>query len=139
MKQKKTASLLSRPAIIALAAIFCFSQIKSLAANNKTEICTSKKGFNDEKKPGKKDKSFRNQNVVKVFPDALKKSMHVVARNSNEKEIDFLVFDINGNMVLNYKMKAGEKRSITNLKKGTYMYHVFSEDEYLTTGKIEFR
>jgi hypothetical protein len=65
--------------------------------------------------------------------------MHVVARTANEKEIDFLVFDINGNMVLNYKMKAGEKRSISNLKKGAYMYHVFSEDEYLTTGKIEFR
>ena len=50
-----------------------------------------------------------------------------------------MVFDINGNMVLNYKMKPGEKRKITELKKGSYMYHVFAEDEYLTTGKIVFR
>jgi hypothetical protein len=50
-----------------------------------------------------------------------------------------MVFDINGNMVLNYKMKPGEKRTITELKKGSYMYHVFAEDEYLTTGKIVFK
>jgi hypothetical protein len=139
MKQKKIGPSLLRPAVIASATIFCLSQTKSLAADNKTGISVNKHKFDDEKKPGKKVRSLRNQNVVKVYPDALKKSVHVVAKSSNEKEIDFLVFDINGNMVLNYKMKAGEKKTITNLKKGEYMYHVFSNDEYLTTGKIEFR
>ena len=139
MKQKKIASLLFRSAAIASATIFCISQTKSLAADNNTGISISKKNFDDEKKPGKKERSLRNQNVVKVYPDALRKTMHVIAKSTNENEIDFLVFDINGNMVLNYKMKAGEKRTIANLKKGDYMYHVFSNDEYLTTGKIEFR
>jgi hypothetical protein len=139
MKQKKIVLLLLRPAVIVSAIIFCLSQAKSLAADNKTGISINKNKFDDEKKPGKKERSLRNQNVVKVYPDALRKTMHVVAKSSNEKEIDFLVFDLNGNMVLNYKMKAGEKRTIANLKKGEYMYHVFSNDEYLTTGKIEFR
>lgn len=114
-------------------------QTRLLAAYNSSNISIVAKDGDDGKKPAKKERSFKNQNVVKVFPDAIKKTMHVVARSGNEKEIEFLVFDINGNMVLNYKMQPGEKRSIGNLKKGAYMYHVFSEDEYVTTGKIEFR
>lgn len=139
MKQKKIISLLWRPRILLLVAVISLTQTKLLAANNRSKIFISKKNFEDGKKPGKKEKSFKNQNVVKVYPDVIKKAMHVVARQGNVKEIEFLVFDINGNMVLNYKMKAGERRTITELKRGSYMYHVFAEDEYLTTGKIIFK
>jgi hypothetical protein len=138
MKQKIDSLLLCPAAMTFLLALICLPQAKLLAAENEGKIFIERK-IDDDGKPGKKEHSFKNQNVVKVFPDPIKKTIHVVARTANEKEIDFLVFDINGNMVLNYKMKAGEKRSISNLKKGAYMYHVFSEDEYLTTGKIEFR
>ena len=139
MKQKKSMSLLWLSKILLLVAIISLTQTKLLAANNRSEIFISKKNFEDDKKRGKKEKSFKNQNVVKVYPDVIRKAMHVVARSGNAKEIEFLVFDINGNMVLNYKMKAGERRTITELKRGSYMYHVFAEDEYLTTGKIVFR
>jgi len=138
MKQKKIISLLWLSKILLLVATICLTQTKLLAASNR-EIFISKKNFEDDKKPAKKEKSFKNQNVVKVYPDVIKKAMHVVARSGNAKEIEFLVFDINGNMILNYKMKAGERRTISELKRGSYMYHVFAEDEYLTTGKIVFR
>ena len=120
-------------------AVICLSGSKLEATGNTNEISISKKSFEDDKKPAKKEKSFRNQNVVKVYPDIVKKEMHVMAKSGIEKEIEFMVFDINGNMVLDYKMKPGEKRTINELKKGSYMYHVFAEDEYLTTGKIVFR
>jgi hypothetical protein len=125
--------------IILAIAVTCLSGSKLQATDNANEIFISKKTYEDDKKPTKKEKSFRNQNVVKVFPDIIKKEMHIVAKAGIEKEIEFMVFDINGNMVLNYKMKPGEKRAISDLKKGSYMYHVFAEDEYLTTGKIVFR
>ncbi|HYV55780.1 MAG TPA: T9SS type A sorting domain-containing protein [Chitinophagaceae bacterium] len=131
-------SLLPTKTILSIAVI-CLSGSKLHASDNANEIFISKKTFEDDKKPAKKEKSFRNQNVVKVYPDIMKKEMHVIAKSGIEKEIEFMVFDINGNMVLNYKMKPGEKRKITELKKGSYMYHVFAEDEYLTTGKIVFR
>jgi hypothetical protein len=124
---------------ILLIVIVCLAQTKLPAATFKKETFIKKNIFDDDKKPAKKERSFRNQNVVKVFPDAIKKSMHIIIRSGSEKEIDFLVFDISGNMILNYKMRPGERRTISNLKKGEYMYHVFAEDEYLTTGKIEFR
>jgi len=131
-------SLLPTKTILSIAVI-CLSGSKLHASDNANEIFISKKTFEDDKKPAKKEKSFRNQNVVKVYPDIMKKEMHVMAKSGIKKEIEFMVFDINGNMVLNYKMKPGEKRKITELKKGSYMYHVFAEDEYLTTGKIVFR
>jgi len=131
-------SLLPTKTILSIAVI-CLSGSKLQASDNANEIFISKKTFEDDKKPAKKEKSFRNQNVVKVYPDIMKKEMHVIAKSGIEKEIEFMVFDINGNMVLNYKMKPGEKRKITDLKKGSYMYHVFAEDEYLMTGKIVFR
>jgi hypothetical protein len=131
-------SLLPTKTILSIAVV-CLPGSKLQATDSAKEIFISKKAFEDDKKPAKKEKSFKNQNVVKVYPDIMKKEMHVIAKSNIEKEIDFMVFDINGNMVLNYKMKPGEKKTISDLKKGSYMYHVFAEDEYLTTGKIVFR
>ena len=139
MKRRQIMPTLLPTKIMLSIAVICLSGSKLEATGNTNQIFISKKSFEDDKKPAKKEKSFRNQNVVKVYPDIVKKEMHVMAKSGIEKEIEFLVFDINGNMVLDYKMKPGEKRTINELKKGSYMYHVFAEDEYLTTGKIVFR
>lgn len=140
MNRRQAAAITFLPTkILLLITIICLAQTKLLAANNANEIFFDKKNFEEDKNPAKKEKSFKNQNAVKVFHDAIKKKVHVIARPGIKKEIDFLVFDINGNMVLNYKMKAGERKTIGELKKGSYMYHVFAEDEYLMTGKIVFR
>jgi len=137
MNRKPTATLLLGVKFFLLMTIACTAGAKSFCAAN--NVCRVPKYFDDDKKPARKERSFKNQNAVKVFPDVVKKAMHVVARSGNKKEIEFLVFDINGNMVLNYKLKAGEKKTICDLTKGSYMYHVFAEDEYLMTGKIVFR
>jgi len=139
MKRRQIMPTLLPTKIMLSIAVICLSGSKLEATGNANEIFISKKSFEDDKKPAKKEKSFRNQNVVRVYPDIVKKQMHVMAKSGIEKEIEFMVFDINGNMVLDYKMKPGEKRTINELKKGSYMYHVFAEDEYLTTGKIVFR
>jgi hypothetical protein len=139
MKRRQIMPTLLPTKIMLSIAVICLSGSKLEATGNTNEISISKKSFEDDKKPAKKEKSFRNQNVVKVYPDIVKKEMHVMAKSGIEKEIEFMVFDINVKMVLDYKMKPGEKRTINELKKGSYMYHVFAEDEYLTTGKIVFR
>ena len=139
MKRRQIMPKLLPTKTILSIAVVCLPGSKLQATDSAKEIFISKKAFEDDKKPAKKEKSFKNQNVVKVYPDIMKKEMHVMAKSGIEKEIEFMVFDINGNMVLDYKMKPGEKRTINELKKGSYMYHVFAEDEYLTTGKIVFR
>jgi len=136
MNRKPTATLLIGAKFLLFMTVSCTIG-KSLCAT--TDVCVVGKNFDDDKKPARKEKSFKNENAVKVLPDVLKKSMHVIAKSGNKKEIEFLVFDVNGNMVLNYKMQAGERKTITDLKKGSYMYYVFAEDEYLMTGKIVFK
>ena len=111
---------------------------KTFATNDDRGISHGKKIFED-KKPAKKEKSLKNTIAIKVYPDAIKKTMHVVAKASNEKEISFYVFDVEGKMILDYTMKAGEKRIINPLRRGSYMYHVFCGDEYIGSGRMQFR
>jgi len=136
MNLKPTATLLLGAKFLLLMTVTCTVGKSLCAANN---VCMITKDFDDDKKPARRERSFKNENAVKVFPDVMKKAMHVIAKPGNRKEIEFLVFDISGNMVLNYKMQAGERKTITDLKKGSYMYYVFADDEYLMTGKIVFK
>ena len=90
----------------------------------------------DEKKP-KKEKAA-TASVVKVYPDAFKKAMHVVAKSSVEKDVTFYVFNQEGTMVLSYKLKKGEKK-IIGLPKGNYTYQAFCDDIAAGSGKMQFR
>lgn len=98
-----------------------------------------------EKKPEKKSKvrttSFasRNNDAVRIYPDIIKREMHVVAKDNKDKEITFFVFDLQGTLLHQYKMKAKDHYRISGLNKGVYLYRVFSGDEETATGKFEIR
>jgi hypothetical protein len=99
-----------------------------------------------EEKPAKKNKtktakefSSRNNNSVKIYPDAVKRDMHVVAKDNEGKEIDFFVFDLEGSLVQHYKMKGKDHNKMTGLSRGTYVYRVFSGDEETAAGKFDIR
>ena len=96
-----------------------------------------------EKKEVKKTRtakvsSSRNNSSVRIYPDILKRVMHVVARD-NEETIDFFVFDLEGTLVQHYKMKPGEHQKLTDLKRGMYVFSVFSGDEETATGNFDIR
>jgi hypothetical protein len=92
------------------------------------------------KKKGKaKAFSSLNNNSVKIYPDALKRDMHVVAKSNEGKVIDFFVFDLQGTLIHNYKMKAKDHNVMTGLARGMYVYRVFSGDEETAAGKFEIR
>ena len=76
---------------------------------------------------------------VKIYPDIIKREMHVVAKDNDGKELNFFVFDISGNLMQQYKMKARDHYRISGLKKGIYIYRVFAGDEETATGKFEIR
>lgn len=116
----------------------CFSvlAIKSGATNNAAA------GFNEEKKPstkGKSSYSSRNNHAVKIYPDVIKKAMHVIAKENDGKQIDFFVFDLEGTLMKHYKMEEGDHEKITGLQRGQYIYHVFCGDEETAVGKFEMR
>jgi hypothetical protein len=97
----------------------------------------------DEEKPARKSK-FRlktfnslNNNSVRIYPDVIKREMHVVAKD--RKEIDFFVFDIEGTMLHHYKMKDKDHYKISGLARGTYIYRVFTGDIETATGDFQIR
>jgi hypothetical protein len=97
--------------------------------------------LNEEDKPAKTARitSSRNNNAVKIYPDMVKKAMHVVAKENNGKPIDFFVFDMEGTLMKHYKMNDGDHKKLTGLARGKYIYHVFCGDEETASGKFDIR
>jgi hypothetical protein len=91
------------------------------------------------KKKNTKTFTSRNNAAVKIYPDVVKRDMHVVAKENNGKLIDFFVFDVQGTLVQNYKMNPKDHYRLTGLARGIYVYRVFSSDEEIATGKFEIR
>jgi hypothetical protein len=99
----------------------------------------------EEDKPAKKNKlktktfASLNNSSVKIYPDVVKRDMHVVAKENDGKPIDFFVFDVEGALVQHYKMKAKDHNKISGLARGTYVYRVFSGDEETAAGNFQIR
>lgn len=98
-----------------------------------------------EDKPAKKNKvkaktfSSLNNQSVKIYPDIIKRDMHVVAKENDGKEIDFFVFDLEGTLKTHYRMKEKDHNKISGLERGTYVYRVFCGDEETAAGNFEIR
>ena len=102
--------------------------------------------FPEEGEPASKAKaktakgmSSRNNNAVKIYPDILKRDMHVIAKDNAGKELDFFVFDLQGTLVQNFKMKQKDHVKITGLARGKYIYRVFSGDTETAAGQFDIR
>lgn len=82
----------------------------------------------------------RNNSSVRIYPDIVKRVMHVVAKEDNDGQgIDFFVFDTEGTLVQHYKMKSGNHEKIAGLKRGKYIFRVFAGDEETATGDFDIR
>src|SRR5256885_11521669 len=89
-----------------------------------------------EKKEVRKAKvsSSRNNSSVRIYPDIVKRVMHVVAKDNEGTGIDFFVFDLEGTIVKHYKMQSGEHHKLNDLERGKYIFRVFSGDEETAMG-----
>jgi ribosomal protein L18 len=81
-------------------------------------------------------KASRNNPSVNIYTDAQKRVMHVVAKENDQKEVDFFVFDLEGTLVQNYKMKSKDHVKIGGLAKGSYIYRVFCGDNETASGNF---
>lgn len=98
-----------------------------------------KKDLTEVRKKKSKVSSSRNNSAVKIYPDLFRKTMHVVAKDNVAKDVDFFVFDLQGELIQHYKMKAGDHERIEGLARGKYVFHVFVGDEETANGKFEMR
>jgi hypothetical protein len=93
-----------------------------------------------EKSAGKnRTQTSRNNTSVKIYPGALKRVMHVIAKENDGKQIDFFVFDLEGTLMKHFKMETGDHVKISGLDRGKYVYRVFTGDEETAAGDMEIR
>jgi len=124
MKTNSTLSLLKKLSIYSSLALLGFTQSCSVTENVNTA-------------DSKKVRSSKKEKEVKIYPDMLRRVMHV--KNLENKEVDFFVFDSQGTILVHYKMNEKEHKKINNLERGTYTYQVFKNDEMSESGKIVIR
>ena len=117
--------------------VVCFSILSMHPAAAKTGT----KRNNEEKNPSVKTRSSSslNNHAIKIYPDAISRAMHVVAKENEGKQIDFFIFDLQGELMRHYKLDDGDHKKITGLRRGKYIYHVFCGDEETATGKLDIR
>ncbi len=82
----------------------------------------------------KNTKAGRREKCVKIYPDLVKRVMHV--KCVEETPLDFFVFDEQGTLMLHYKMQEGDHKRISGLVRGSYLYQVFRNDEMSESGKL---
>jgi hypothetical protein len=87
---------------------------------------------------GQKVVALENNSTLDIYLDK-KRNMHLIAGENAGKNVDFFVFDLQGTLVQNFKMKEKDQLKIAGLAKGKYVYHVFSGDEEKATGQFEIK
>ena len=122
----------------------------ALPSNAGTKTAWPLENALDKKKPGEEDPkkaktttksttSSLNNDVVKIYPDMVKRSMHVITKENNGANLDFFVFDLNGVIIQHFKMKEKDHIKISGLAKGKYVYRVFAGDNETASGHFEIR
>ena len=105
----------------------------SVMESNPSTTKNAKKEFVSDQKI----KISRKDNIVRIYPDAFKRILHV--KSLVETPLDFYVFDPEGTLELHYKMIGKEHKKISTLKRGTYLYQVFEGDAMSDSGKINIK
>jgi hypothetical protein len=82
----------------------------------------------------RKTKTSRREREIKIYPDMIKRTMHV--KSVHNAEVDFFVFDSEGTLMVHYKMNEKDHMKINGLDKGTYTYQVFKNDEMSESGRL---
>lgn len=135
MKTKRTCY---KKQLLVPAGAICIMLFTSAHANANHKNTTGDKNT-DNRKHNSKSRDNKKNNVVRVMQDPSKRSIHITVKDIADKTVDFFVFDLEGTLVINYKLRSKEKKTIKNLKKGEYVYNAFFGDEEADAGNIEIR
>ncbi|MFL5742515.1 MAG: T9SS type A sorting domain-containing protein [Flavisolibacter sp.] len=80
------------------------------------------------------DRAAVKRNVVKLYPNPSFGRLSVSTTTNGTYH--FYIFDLESTLVYQAVLTNKEKKKIENLKKGTYTYNVFENDESIEEGKI---
>ncbi len=72
---------------------------------------------------------------VRLYPNPTSNGK-ITINSTSEEPLHFYVFDLESTLLYRIELKGKEQKTIEDLKKGTYMYDVFLNDESIEQGKI---
>lgn len=75
------------------------------------------------------------RDYVRLSPNPTSNGTVTIHSNTNET-LDFYVFDLEGTLLYRIELKGRDEKTIKHLKKGSYAYDVFRNDESIEQGKI---
>ena len=81
-----------------------------------------------------KKKSGKRKNYIKIYPNPSFGRVSVSA--VTDVPLHFYIFDLDGTLIYQAILKNKDKKTIDNLKKGTYLYDVFEKDQSIDEGRI---
>ena len=81
-----------------------------------------------------KIKTEQGRSVVRLYPNPSYGKVSVSANTSSA--LHFYIFDLDGTLIFQAVLNNKERKTIDHLKKGTYLYDVFENDESVEEGKI---
>jgi hypothetical protein len=82
-----------------------------------------------------KGKGAKKKSTIKLYPNPSPNGVITVNSTINES-LHFYVFDLEGTLLHRIILKGKDQKKISNLKKGTYIYDVFKNDESIEQGEI---
>jgi hypothetical protein len=116
--------------------------IALLAGATVTGMYFSKSSVAAESKPATTEKAKAPDSpakeVVRLYPNPSYNGTVTISSNS-ERPLHFYVFDLEGTLLHQFILKDKTKQIIHNLKKGTYVYDAFLNDEGIDHGSIRVR
>lgn len=84
--------------------------------------------------PVLKKATEERKSIVKIYPNPSYGKLSVTA-NTNSV-LHFYIFDLEGTLIYQAVLKNKDRKIVDSLKKGTYTYDVFENDESIEEGKI---
>jgi hypothetical protein len=72
---------------------------------------------------------------IRISPNPTFNGTIIIASNSSKK-VHFYIFDLEGTMIHQTVLNPKQKQTVTNLKKGVYLYDVFLDDVSVEHGRI---
>ena len=111
--------------ILLLSAIFIFATSFNMAGNG-------------EIKPVKKVSATRHaarKETIKLYPNPSYDG-NITISTTLADTLHFYIFDLEGTLINQTILTNKEKKTVSNLNKGTYMYDVFEKDESIEEGKL---
>ncbi len=76
---------------------------------------------------------------IKLYPNADHRVLFFSASGDPNKLYQLFIFNLEGQLVRQVRIRNKETTVLSNISKGTYLYDVFSEDEKLQNGQVIVR